>query len=622
YDGDYGLLELPVTVAADGVYTLSLLQENDGSAPDPDFINFFIDDVSLTPSTGAISIAEARAAGVGETVTIEGIVTRAKGAFAYIQDETAGLAIRQPSGAFFDDVAAGTITEGTELLITGTLSEFRGLLQINEADLASYEILGQGDAPDPQDITLDELINNGEEYESELVMVAGLSTDATGTFAAATSYDVSDSTTPLSDNNILRVPNAADSDIDGTDIPADQFIFTGVVGQFDATAPEDEGYQLLAIEESDIEAGPPPVDEAIHDTGLVQFEVYDDGNLGTVSPAPFAGQGFVFDGVNASGNGGLFAATFLVGQSPDQVSGTAYESGDWVTTSPLFVADPPEDFDQAFETSYDDSGAPLPIGLEIEQFSYSSTEAGRDGFVIIEFDVENTTEGDLEDLYVGIFADWDAGSAIANLGDYDEETSTLYVFDDEFGGDSNYYGVTALDDNVSGYNLDAGGGANPTDEDVYNSMTTFFPIPQLVGDRRTVIGVGPYDIAAGDTETVRFAFVGGEDLDGLIANARVAQGGGVDVEASTPDGTFVLESAYPNPFASATTIGFTLPSAQDVTLTVYDVLGRRVATLVDGVRQAGEQTVRFDASSLPSGMYFYRLEAGGTQLTQRVTVIR
>ncbi|MEP0548786.1 MAG: T9SS type A sorting domain-containing protein, partial [Rhodothermales bacterium] len=56
YDGDYGLLELPVTVAADGVYTLSLLQENDGSAPDPDFINFFIDDVSLTPVPPGLAV--------------------------------------------------------------------------------------------------------------------------------------------------------------------------------------------------------------------------------------------------------------------------------------------------------------------------------------------------------------------------------------------------------------------------------------------------------------------------------------------------------------------------------------------------------------------------------------
>ena len=57
-------------------------------------------------------------------------------------------------------------------------------------------------------------------------------------------------------------------------------------------------------------------------------------------------------------------------------------------------------------------------------------------------------------------------------------------------------------------------------------------------------------------------------------------------------------------------------------MTVYDVLGREVAVLVDGVRQAGPQTVEFDASSLPSGMYFYRLSAGATQLTQTLTVVR
>jgi hypothetical protein len=95
-----------------------------------------------------------------------------------------------------------------------------------------------------------------------------------------------------------------------------------------------------------------------------------------------------------------------------------------------------------------------------------------------------------------------------------------------------------------------------------------------------------------------------------------------DTEASTPEGTFRLDSVYPNPLASRATIHFVLPAAQDVRLAVYDVLGREVAVLVDGVRAAGEQTVAFDASALPSGVYLVRLEADAVRLVERVTVVR
>src|SRR5690606_15997749 len=113
--------------------------------------------------------------------------------------------------------------------------------------------------------TLQDLIDNGEDYESELVTVSGLTTDATGEFEAATTYDVNDGTA----DGDLRIPNAADSDVDGTAIPEDAFTFTGVIGQFSSDDPA-TGYQLMAIGEDDISTGGgTPVDEAIHDTGTV-----------------------------------------------------------------------------------------------------------------------------------------------------------------------------------------------------------------------------------------------------------------------------------------------------------------------------------------------------------------
>ena len=73
-----------------------------------------------------------------------------------------------------------------------------------------------------------------------------------------------------------------------------------------------------------------------------------------------------------------------------------------------------------------------------------------------------------------------------------------------------------------------------------------------------------------------------------------------------------LEGNYPNPFNPQTTIRYVLPQATEVRLAVYDALGREVAVLAEGTRSAGTHEIVFQAGDLPSGAYFYRLEAKST----------
>jgi hypothetical protein len=96
----------------------------------------------------------------------------------------------------------------------------------------------------------------------------------------------------------------------------------------------------------------------------------------------------------------------------------------------------------------------------------------------------------------------------------------------------------------------------------------------------------------------------------------------VDVEdEGTPD-VASLSQNYPNPFARETAITFTVETAGPVQLEVFDVTGRRVATLVDEARLAGAHTVPFDARGLASGVYLYRLQTGSSVHTKRMLLVR
>ncbi|MFA3784147.1 T9SS type A sorting domain-containing protein [Melioribacteraceae bacterium 4301-Me] len=96
----------------------------------------------------------------------------------------------------------------------------------------------------------------------------------------------------------------------------------------------------------------------------------------------------------------------------------------------------------------------------------------------------------------------------------------------------------------------------------------------------------------------------------------------VQEESTSKFSGFVLQQNYPNPFNPSTTIRFSLPRREHVTLKVFDILGREVATLVDGELNAGEYSVVYDASSLPSGVYFYRLQAGSFVEQRKMEVVK
>ncbi len=339
-----------------------------------------------------------------------------------------------------------------------------------------------------------------------------------------------------------------------------------------------------------------------HDTGTVTLQVFNNGILG--SGASFAGTGFTYEGEN-----GLFEGQLLVGLSATQVSGQAYATAaahEWAALSSVTpFSSPFPGYDEAYETTYDDSAAPNPIGITVRQHSYSSSNASDDDYVLLGFTITNTSGQPRNNLYVGLFTDWDVSTYDQNLGGFDADNNLLYVWDNSLPS-STYFGLVALaanPANVSGWYHDVGDGANPTEAQLYAALTTPGTIPDTPEDRRSVLGVGPVNLAAGATETFWFAMVGGASLAELQDNAAAAFSAPVPVELVAfnaildgPAVTLAWGTA-----SETNNAGFEVQMKADDTWTVLGY--------VEGHGTTTEaQTYRFNVGELAPGTYEFRLK--------------
>jgi len=416
---------------------------------------------------------------------------------------------------------------------------------------------------------------------------------------------------------------------------------------------------------------PPPPAEAFadHVTSAMRVLVTNEGNIGSLNAfvGTGPGNGFMFNPTTSAGQR-LYEGAIMVGLDSVRVSNAAR------TQTQVFDADfrfrANLDSSQSvgirriISTVYDDSLAETPFGVRIAQKTLSIDSAGANSMLIVQLDLTNTTGTAYANMHVGGFFDWDVDPATANdrgsvvvdstnviPGINNGNPFPIDVVEMHQGISPNsWVGVVPLDRNRF-----VGRRVAISSSEVYSPrMTKGDKWRYMTSNRATnpngdagsavdhaqVFGSGPYSVAASATRRVGFAMVAGTSLQAIVNAARGAQRiwvqqlensldiivGVTDPVAVIPE-SYTLMQNYPNPFNSVTQIQYALPKASTVRLTIYNVLGQEVVTLVDGEQAVGYHHVTWDGRNgsgnvVGSGLYFYRIEAKSSHGTEAFTQVK
>jgi len=572
-----------------------------------------------------ISIVDARQLQLGTRVTVAGRVTVANqfGGPLYMQDGTAGIAV------FWEPLHLAAEI-GDSIQVSGPLTVFKGgvpgpdedfLLQISdteEDDNIVFEVFDvEKQEVIPRIVNLNQL--NMEANEGQLVIVQNVTIDHSGAFQGNQNYAISDEVGTAEmriDNNTNLVDAIAPSE------PAN---IIGVIGQFGGT------YQLLPrfTEDVGVEEVTYPGDEISKDQTLdvVTWNVEWFGDAGngpedddlqlrnaitvveTIDADIYALQEISspnrFNALvdSLEGYGGFLAnfsqtqeTAFLFKRSTiDSLSGVTLSPSDGFTQSnwangryPLlfrFMADINNEQQEIYAFNIhakafgDQSSYDQRVAASIELKEYLDRNRASDNVIM--------------------------------LGDYNDEiVSSTFSGNDSpyknFDDDAEYTIVTK--------NLEESGFGSQSSGSFIDHITFTSELSDdyFEGTERVEnpFYVGSYLSTTSDHFPIWTRFTFGT----LTSN---------DDEGFENPTTVSLNQNYPNPFNPSTIISYTLNTSTNVKLNVYNITGRKVATLVNGRQTAGAQEVRFDASSLASGVYIYRLQTtSGTTLSKKMILIK
>jgi hypothetical protein len=281
--------------------------------------------------------------------------------------------------------------------------------------------------------------------------------------------------------------------------------------------------------------------------------------------------------------------------------------------------------DQETFCVYDDGQAEDWIGIRILQRTISWKDPDIDNFVILGFLLQNCTDDPISGLYVGLCLEWIYSNEIILSSD---EHLAYSESIDPYGGRLATRGLAVL----------SGGGASSfaslpwaiteSDSIKYEALSGGIPSDTIIvresgWSGRHVLSTGPFTLQPGECDTAAFAVIGADSLSEMKATALRARDKwrGIAAKYAQPE-RFWLDSNYPNPFNARTTISYTLLDPAHVTLEVYNILGQRVETVMDGFMASGRHTASWDATDFASGVYFVSMTVGETSQSRKLLLLK
>ncbi len=457
---------------------------------------------------------------------------------------------------------------------------------------------------------------------------------------------------------VLRDTTAAYGDIaqfEGASNTAEPFVFdvaldalagSQLVLLLDLTGSGGEHTQTLQLT---LPIAPAVQGLAVHDVGSFRFSLTNYGQFGGRIGSNQVGEGLRYPA--DAGYTILHRGALLLGTSSLKVSdGVAGQ--DWAPGpgGPIQLIEDSPRADQLTVgyTEEKSAGTINAIGVKLKQTTMAWRNSPDNDYVIIEYEVRNPHSATINNVYVGLYADWDIPDSIPtrNAVGWNETLSLSYMYNPQ---ESSFpVGGLAL---VSGQRVSGARAvsnwryvhANYSDNVFFAFMSggTALAANDSLDDWSTVLASGPHSIAPGDTLRLAWAVVVGDNEADLLVNTQAARtkysgslalAGQQSASRAGPvlPRAFGLKQNAPNPFNPGTTIAYSVPEGTQplrVKLTVYDIRGRTVAVLTDRVQQGGDYTVSWDGTDgsgrrLSSGVYFYRLRAGSFTATRKMVMLK
>lgn len=351
------------------------------------------------------------------------------------------------------------------------------------------------------------------------------------------------------------------------------------------------------------------------------------------------GLGFVYQDSSLAYECGLMIGTSTTKVVNTVRNTTATPDNDFASMVRVGIDNPTviSDFDLSGKFNDNNAVASAKLNIEVKHRSFTWNAPGDMNYVMVQYNIKNTSGAALSNMYAAIFTDWDIQDYTANRSDQNAALKLGYSYATT--STQLYAGVKVLSntpfnmyaaDNITG----GGGGINLADgydtSEKYQTMSTTRTQAGQTGAGNDVINIvstGPFNVAAGDSVIVAFALIGGVDLNELetgAANAQIRYDAAFPTITSIGDGqaeTTNME-VYPNPNNGILNLNVKLAESEKVQISIYDAQGNFVKQLLNSRMNSGVSNLQFSLGDLPCGIYNCELITKNKVMNKKVSNVK